>query len=75
MNTKQEWYWHDKNVFVSRPLAKLFFRNGFGLYILNSYKFYFIPRVYGKIDKSFWEFGFKFLGLTFEVMWNKHFKY
>jgi len=63
------------NTFVSRPLAKLYFRNGFGLYILNSHNFYFIPRFYGMIRESFWEFGFRFLGFYFEVMWNKAFKF
>lgn len=71
----QPWYAGQKNIFVSRPLAKLYFRNGFGLYILNSYKFYFFPRFYGMFRDSFWEFGFRVLGLTFEVMWNKHFKF
>jgi len=61
--------------FISRPLAKLYFSNGFGLYILNSYKFCIVPRFYGMIRDSFWEIGFRFFGLTFEIMWNKHFKY
>jgi len=62
------------STFVSRPLAKLYFNNGFGLYILNSYKFFYIPRFYGMFRESFWELGFKWLGLTFEIMWNKYFK-
>lgn len=63
-----------RSTFVSRPLIKLYFKSGFGLYILNSYKFYFFPRFYGMFRHSFWEFGFRWFGLNFEVMWNKYFK-
>ena len=75
MNTELPWYENDPKIYVSKPLAKLYFRNGFGLYILTSYKFYLIPRFYGVFHKTFWEFGFKVFGYTFEVMWNKHFKF
>lgn len=67
---------HDfgKNVFVSQPYFKILFKNGLGFYILNSYKFRWVPKFYGKINSSFWEFGFNLAGWTFEVMWNKSFK-
>lgn len=74
MNADLPWYENNPDVYVSKPLAKLFFRNGFGLYILPSYKFFIIPRFYGMFRKTFWEFDFKWLGLTFEIMWNKYFK-
>jgi len=70
--TPHQW---DNKVFVSQPYFKLVFPNGFGLYILNSYKYNLIPRFYGTIHKTYWEFGFYFAGYIFEVMWNKSFKY
>jgi hypothetical protein len=62
------------NVFISRPFFKIIFNNGLGFYILNSFKFNFFPKFYGKFENSFWEFGFNFAGCTFEVMWNKFFQ-
>jgi hypothetical protein len=64
----------DPRVFISRPFFKIIFNNGLGFYILNSFRFYFFPKFYGTFNKTFWEFGFRFTGLTFEVMWNKFFK-
>ena len=63
-----------ENVFVSQPYYKIVFEDGLGFYILNSYKFYWIPKFYGKIHSTFWEFGFSYAGWTFEIMWNKYFK-
>jgi hypothetical protein len=74
MSTDRPWYEDDPNVYVSKPLIKIFFNNGFGLYILTSHKFFIIPKFYGMLHKTFWEFGFKWLNWTFEVMWNKFFK-
>jgi hypothetical protein len=68
-------YWNDDpRVFISRPFFKIIFGNGFGFYILNSFKFYFLPRFYYKFENTYWEFGFRFAGYIFEVMWNKYFK-
>lgn len=64
----------EPKTFISRPLTKLYFNNGFGLYILNAYKFRIFPKFYGEFRKDSWEFGFYFLGFIFEVMWNKHFR-
>lgn len=62
-------------VFVSRPLYKIFFRNGLGFYILNAYKINLFPKFYFIYRKNeFLETGFSFLGLNFEIMWNKSFK-
>lgn len=63
-----------EKVFVSQPHYKIVFEDGLGFYILNSYKFSFIPKFYGNITKDFWEFGFYFAGWIFEIMWNKSFK-
>lgn len=65
--------WKD-NVFVSQPYYKIVLANGLGFYILNSYKYNLIPRFYGTIKKTYWEFGFYFAGWIFEIMWNKSFK-
>ena len=63
----------DPRVFISRPFFKIILGNGLGFYILNSFKFHFIPKFYGAFHKTFWEFGFRFAGVNFEVMWNKAF--
>lgn len=63
-----------EKVFVSQPYYKIIFENGFGLYVINSYKFSLIPRFFGELNKDFWEFGFYFAGWIFEIMWNKAFK-
>lgn len=65
---------YGRGVFVSQPYFKVVFKNGLGFYILNSYKYNLIPKFYGTVNSSFWEFGFYFAGYIFEVMWNKAFK-
>ena len=65
---------NDLRVFISRPFFKIILNNGLGFYILNSFKFNYYPKFYGTFNKSFWEFGFRFVGLTFEIMWNKFFQ-
>lgn len=64
----------DDNVFVSQPYYKIVLSNGWGFYILNAHKYNLIPRFYGSINESFWEFGFYFAGWIFEIMWNKSYK-
>ena len=64
---------NNPKVFISRPYFKVIFENGLGFYILNSFKFSFFPKFYGTFQSTFWEFGFRFTGWTFEVMWNKAF--
>jgi len=65
---------NDPRVFISRPFFKIILGNGLGFYILNSFRFNYFPRFYGRFENSFWEFGFSFAGWTFEVMWNKFFE-
>lgn len=64
---------NDPRVFISRPFFKIILDNGLGFYILNSFRFNLFPRFYGTFHKTFWEFGFRFIGVNFEVMWNKAF--
>jgi len=64
---------YDSNVFVSKPFAKIYFNNGLGFYILNSYKFRFFPKFYFNLFTKHLEIGFYFLGFIFEIMWNKAF--
>lgn len=64
----------DLKVFISRPHFKIVFNNGFGVYILNALKFNVLPEFYATFGKYFWEFGFRFMGWNFEVMWSKAFK-
>jgi len=66
------WTDHPK-VFISRPYLKITFNNGLGFYVLNAFSFRLFPKFYGTFHSSFWEFGFSFIGWTFEVMWNKSF--
>jgi len=63
----------NKNMFVSRPHFKIVGENGVGIYILNSYKFRFFPKVYGTFHPTYWEVGIDFAGWTLEFMWNKSF--
>lgn len=74
LSEEQPWYEKTPGIYVSKPLAKIFFNNGLGFYILPSMKFFFIPRFYGMIHSTFWEFGIRVWGYYFEIMWNKHFK-
>jgi len=68
-------YGNFTGIYVSRPICKLTFGNGFGLYILTAFKIHLIPRFYFMYRKdNFLEAGFYFCGLTFEIMWNKAFK-
>jgi len=67
-------YHWNKNCFVSEPYFKIVLNNGFGFYILNSYKKYWYPKPYGVMHKDYWEFGINFAGWIFEIMWNKFFK-
>ena len=64
---------NDLNVFISRPYFKIVLNNGLGFYLLNSFRFNLLPTFYGTFHKTFWEFGFRFAGFIFEVMWNKAF--
>ena len=66
---------YGNNVFVSQPYLKIVFENGLGFYILNSYRFRWVPKFYGLFHRMHWELGFSLAGWTFEVMWNKHFKF
>jgi hypothetical protein len=63
----------DPRVLIIRPYFKIIFDNGLGFYLLNSFRFNLFPKFYGTFHKTFWEFGFRFAGFTFEVMWNKAF--
>lgn len=67
------WTMIKPKVFVSRPLLKILFNNGAGIYLLNSYRFNLIPRFYFSKHKDHIETGVSFLGLLLEFMWNKHF--
>lgn len=60
-------------VFISRPYFKVVLDNGLGFYILNAFEYNLFPKFYGTFHKTFWEFGFRFAGVNFEVMWNKTF--
>jgi hypothetical protein len=64
------WY-NENNVFVSRPFFKIVGDNGAGVYLLNSYKFRFLPKIYFQYHLSFIETGIDFAGWTLEFMWNK----
>lgn len=65
---------NNKNIFISRPHFKIVGENGVGIYLLNSYKFRFIPKFYFRFDPTFWEVGIDYSGWILELMWNKHFE-
>ena len=56
----------DNNIFVSKVIKRLFFGKFGGIYILNAYKFNWLPKFYGMRSKYCLEFGFSWLGYIFE---------
>jgi len=61
------------NVFISRPYFKIVSDTGAGVYLLNSYRFKFVPDVYAMFKKTYVKCGIDFCGWTLEFMWNKAF--
>lgn len=62
-----------KNVFVSRPFFKIVANCGAGFYILNSYKWYWLPRFSFQSSLNRVEMGIRFAKLLFEFQYNKAF--
>lgn len=70
-----EWMENTPNVFVSKVYKSFSLpKNGAGIYILNSYKFFFFPRFYFSKSSDRIEAGVNFAGWICEFMWNKAFK-
>ena len=65
----------DFDVFISKPLWKLTFPDGFGIYLLTAHDYRLIPRFYFNIRKEGFEVGIFFANILLEFMYNKHFKY
>jgi len=65
-------YFESKDIFVSKVYYRITLK-GMGLYILNSFKFNWIPKPFGfgMKNKYFIECGINWLGWIFEFQWNK----
>ena len=64
----------DLNVFVSRPHFKIILDNGAGAYVLNSHKYYLLPKFYCAFDSVHWVWGCSMAGWTLQVAWHKCFE-
>ena len=62
-----------KDVFVSRPFFKILLDCGVGFYILNSYKWNWIPKFSFRKSIDSLECGFTFAKLLVEIQYNKAF--
>ncbi len=61
--------------FVSKPLCKLMFSNGFGIYLLTAHTYRLLPRFFFSRRKNSVEFGVFLSNILLEFMYNKHFSY
>lgn len=61
---------NENNIFISKVYYRILFKN-FGLYILNSYKFNWVPKFFGMNMKYYTECGINWLGWIFELQWSK----
>ena len=72
MTSEQYEKWaNENNIFVSKVIKKLTFPNFTGIYILNSYKFNWLPRFFGMKGKYHIECGFNWLGYIIEFQYNR----
>lgn len=62
---------NENNIFISKVIKRLFLGKLGGVYILNSYKFNWLPRFYALTNKYNIEFGFNWLGYIFEYQYNR----
>lgn len=60
----------DNNIFISKVYYRIIVKN-LGIYILNSYKFRWIPKFFGLKSKYCIECGVNWLGWIIEIQWNK----
>ena len=60
----------ENNIFISKVYYRIRVKD-MGLYILNSYKFRWIPKPFGMKNKYFIECGINWLGWILEFQWSK----
>ena len=71
MTSEQFENWIKKNnLFISKVHRRIRFKD-IGVYILNSYKFFWIPRFFGMNHKFFIECGINWLGWMIEFQYEK----
>jgi hypothetical protein len=71
MTSEQYEKWANENdVFLSKVYYRIRVKD-IGLYILNSYKFRWIPKPFGIKNKYYIECGINWLGWIFEFQWSK----
>lgn len=72
MTSEQYEKWaNENNIFISKVIKRLFLGKLGGVYILNAYKFNWLPKFYGMRSKYCLEFGFNWLGYIFEYQYNR----
>lgn len=72
MTSEQYEKWANENgFFISKVMKRLFLGKLGGFYILNSYKFNWLPKFYGMKGKYFIECGVNWLGYIFEYQRNR----
>jgi len=72
MTSEQYEKWaKDYGHFISKVIIRFFFGKFGGIYILNSYKFNYVPKFYFMNNKYFIEAGINWFGYIFEYQWNK----
>ena len=72
MTSEQYEKWANENgLFISKVIKRLFLGKLGGFYILNSYKFNWLPKFYTMIGKYNIECGVNWLGYIFEYQYNR----
>jgi hypothetical protein len=69
-NEQYENWANENNIFISKVYYRIRIKDS-GLYILNSYKFRWLPKPFGLITKYYVECGINWLGWILEFQWSR----
>jgi hypothetical protein len=71
MTSEQYEKWANENdLFISKVHYRIIVK-GIEMYILNSYKFKFLPRFFATKTKYYIQFGVNWLGWIFDFQWSR----
>ena len=71
MTSEEYEKWANENdIFISKVYYRIRVKDA-GLYILNSYKFRWIPKLFGHRNKYYIECGVNWLGWILEFQWSR----
>jgi hypothetical protein len=71
MTSEQYEKWaNENNILISKVYYRIRFKD-IGLYILNSYKFRWLPKPFGMKSKYYIECGVNWLGWILELQWGR----